>query len=349
VNIREVRVLDYTAMERFKDALNGEPKDRVPIFPSIGGWAAINFSDVPLSETARNSKLIIDAHIKAIETVGYDAVFACADPLYVPEAFGCSLRFPPTGPIADPLAIEINSLDDLGRIRIPDPRKDGRFPIIHETCQGLNAYGDGKLPVLGLFEAAFTTTCRLIEPDFILRMIYKNRPVLESLLDRINDFLIDFGRALIESGANALFIPNPTASSTMISPLMFKDLVLPRVQSLISHLDVPCILHICGDTSPILSSMGETGADVLSLDQCMGLTEARKTVPGAVLGGNVDPVQSLLMGTREQVEKDTLNSLRTAGTSRFILMSGCGVPPNTPVENVKSMVETGKAYGLGHR
>ena len=336
-------------MARFMDALNGEPKDRVPIFPSIGGWAAINFSNVPLSETARDPKLIIDAHIKAMEAVGHDALFACADALYVPEAFGCNVRFPPTGPIADPLTIEINSLNDLSRIRIPDPREDGRLPIIHEAIRGLNTYGGGNLPVLGLFEAAFTTTCRLIEPDLILRMVYKNRPVLETLLDKINEFLIDFGRALIESGANALFIPDPTASSTMISPHMFRELVLPRLQSLISHLDVPCILHICGDTSPILSIMHETGADVLSLDQCMGLTASRKTVPEAVLGGNVDPIQSLLMGTREQVEKDTLNCLRTAGTSRYILMSGCGVPPNTPVENLKTMVETGKAFGLGHR
>lgn len=330
------------------DALNGEPKDRVPIFPSIGGWAAINFSPVPLSETARAPELIIDAHIKAMEAVGHDALFACADALYVPEAFGCKVRFPPTGPIADPLTIEINSLDDLSSIRIPDPKKDGRFPVIHETIRGLNAYGGGDLPVLGLFEAAFTTACRLIEPDLILRMVYKNRPVLETLLDKINDFLLDFGRALIESGANVLFLPDPTASSTMISPHMFRELVLPRLQSLISNLDVPCILHICGDTSPILSIMGETGADVLSLDQCMGFTESRKTAPEAVLGGNVDPIQSLLMGTREQVEKDTLHCLRTAGTSRFILMSGCGVPPDTPVENLKTMVETGKAYGLGH-
>ena len=337
----------YTGMERFMDALKGEPRDRVPIFPSVGGWAATNFSNVPLSETARNAKLIIDAHIKGIETVGYDAVFACADALYVPEAFGCNLRFPPTGPIADPLDIEINSLDDLDKIQIPDPKMDGRFPIIHEAIHGLSTYGDGKLPVFGLFEAAFTTTCRLIEPDLILRMIYKNRPVLEALLDRINDFLIEFGKALTESGANALFIPNPTASSTMISPLIFKQMVLPRLKKLFSNLDVPCILHICGNTSPILSMMGETGADVLSLDQCMGFTESRQTVPDAVLGGNVDPVQSLLMGNREVIEKDTLNCLHTAGTNRFILMSGCGVPPNTPVENLKTMVETGKAYGLG--
>lgn len=331
------------------DALKGEPDDRVPIFPSVSGWAAINFSSVTLAETARDPKRIIDAQIKALETVGHDALFACADALYVPEAFGCKVRYPATGPIADPLSIEINGPEDLDRVRIPDPWKDGRFPVIHETIHGLNAYGRGDIPVLGLFEAAFTTTCRLFEPDLILRMIYKNRPLLETLLDRINEFLIAFGLALIESGANGLFLPDPTASSTMISPLMFKQLVLPRLKRLIGKLDVPCILHICGNTSPILAMMEETGAAVLSLDQCMGLSESRSAVPSAVLGGNVDPIGSLLLGTPEKVVEDTLQCLRTAGTNRFILMSGCGVPPKTPMENLKAMVETAKRYGLGHQ
>ena len=329
------------------DALNGEPDDRVPIVPSISGWAAVNFSDAPLAETARDPKRIIGAQIKAMEMAGYDAFFGCADALYVPEAFGCKIRFATTGPIADPLSVEITSPEDIDKIRIPDPRKDGRLPVIHETIRGLNAYGRGDIPVLGLFEAAFTTTCRLFEPDLILRMIYKNRPLLESLLDRINDFLLAFGLTLVESGANGIFLPDPTASSTMISPIMFKQLVLPRLKRLIGKLDVPCILHICGNTAPILKMMEETGAAVLSLDQCMGLSESRSMVPKAVLGGNVDPVESLLLGNPGKVAEDTLHCLRTAGTSRFILMSGCGVPPKTPVENLKAMVETAKSYGLG--
>jgi uroporphyrinogen-III decarboxylase len=133
----------------------------------------------------------------------------------------------------------------------------------------------------------------------------------------------------------------------MISPAAFRKFVLPRLQKITAKLDVPCILHICGDTSPVLDSIGETGADVLSLDQCMNLDESRSRVPSAVLGGNVDPINSLLNGNREQIAENTLNCLRTAGTSRFILMSGCGVPPGTPVEKVAAMVKTAKAYGLG--
>jgi len=69
-------------------------------------------------------------------------------------------------------------------------------------------------------------------------------------------------------------------------------------------------------------------------------------VLGKVLGGNVDPVNSLLMGSAEQVKTDTMTCLRTGGTGRYILMTGCGVPPQTPVENLKTMIRTAKEHGM---
>lgn len=334
-------------MARFQDALRGIPNDRVPIIPMIGGWAAANFSDVPLSKLAQDPKRIVDVQVRAMEAVGYDAFFAYADPLYIPEAFGCTVRFTETGPLVDALPDTITSHEDLEKIPIPDARRSGRLPVILELVKELHDYGGGDIPVLGAFEGAFTSTTRIVEAEHVMRMIYKNPLLLESLLDRVNGFLLEFGRALIESGATVLFIPEPSASASMVSPAMFRRFVLPRLQSLINELNVPCILHICGDTSPTLQGMQETGFHVLSLDQCMDLSKARDLVPEAVLGGNVDPINSLLMGTREQVVEDTLHCLRTGGMNRFILMSGCGVPPATSIENLSTMVETAIDYGLG--
>jgi len=339
--------MTYSALERFHDALKGEPQDRVPIFPMIAAWAAVNFSDSPPAQLAREPQRVVDAQIKAMESVGYDAFFGYADPLYIPQAFGCNVRFLETGPLSDPLPLAITRPEDLNKLPVPDPRKEERLAATLEIIRGLSAYGDGDIPVLGLFEGPITTTCRIFEAELIMRLIYKNPQVLEAILDRVTAFLIEFSRALIENGANVIFLPEPTASAAMISPAAFRKFVLPRLQKITAKLDVPCILHICGDTSPVLDSIGETGADVLSLDQCMNLDESRSRVPSAVLGGNVDPINSLLNGNREQIAADTLNCLRTAGTSRFILMSGCGLPPGTPVEKVAAMVKTAKAYGLG--
>jgi uroporphyrinogen-III decarboxylase len=61
----------------------------------------------------------------------------------------------------------------------------------------------------------------------------------------------------------------------------------------------------------------------------------------------VDPIKSLLNGSQEPIAEDTLNCLHTAGTRRFILMSGCGVSLGTPVENLVTMVKTAKNYRPG--
>ena len=339
--------MSYSATDRFSDALLGKPKDHVPLFPMIAGWAAANFSDLPPAELALDPKGIVDVQIRARESMGYDALFAYADPLYIPEAFGCRVRFLETGPLADPLPIKVTSMVDVDGLPLPDARREGRLPLILDVVKDLSEYGDGDLPVLGLFEGPFTTTCRILEPELIMRMVYKNRAVLEALLDKVTAFLLKFAEALVENGANAIFLPEPTASASMISPTMFRQFVLPRLKKLTQNLKVPCILHICGDTSPTLKAMGESGAKVLSLDQCMDLSSSRAVVKDGVLGGNVDPINALLMGSKEQVVNDTLNCLRSAGTKRFVLMTGCGVPPNTPLENVKIMIKTAKEYGLG--
>ena len=339
--------MTYSALERFQDAIKGQPKDHVPLFPMIAAWAAVNFSDSPPAELAGNPQRVVDAQIRAMEAVGYDAFYAYANPLYIPQAFGCNVRFLETGPLANPLPLSITCLEDLDKLPVPDPVKAEPLAGTLEIIQGLSQYGAGNIPVLGLFEGPITTACRIFEAELIMRMIYKNPPILEALLDRVTDFLIDFSRALVDNGANVIFLPEPTASAAMISPLTFRKFVLPRLQTITRKLDVPCVLHICGDTSPVLEDIGQAGADVISLDQCMNLAESRSTVPDAVLGGNVDPINALLYGSQEQIAEDTLNCLQTAGTRHFVLMSGCGVPPGAPPENVAAMVKAAKAYGLG--
>lgn len=339
--------MTYSALDRFRDALKGKPQDRVPIFPLVAAWVAANFTSVSPASLAKSPELIYDAQVKAQEVVGHDALFAYGHSLFIPEAFGCTVRFPETGPIADPLPHSPASLEDVERLPVPHPEQAEPLSRNLRLVQLLSDYSKGRIPVLGLFEGPFTTTTRIIEAEIILRMILRKRDVLNALLDRITHFLVDYGKALIQRGANVLFVPEPSSSSSMISPKMFRDFVLPRLKVVTGELTVPVILHICGDTAPMLEAMVETGAHVLSLDQCMSLTDSRERLNEAALGGNVEPITALLMGTREDVVRDTTRCLETAGTDRFVLMSGCGVPPGATVENLKAMVQTAVDYGLG--
>ena len=97
--------MGYSDMDRLGDALEGEPRDRLPILPMNALWVASNFPGHSFSEVA--------SQIWAKEPIGYDWLDPHADPLYIPEAFGCKVRFLKTGPLIEPLPIPLTSLEDV--------------------------------------------------------------------------------------------------------------------------------------------------------------------------------------------------------------------------------------------
>jgi len=89
--------------------------------------------------------------------------------------------------------------------------------------------------------------------------------------------------------------------------------------------------------------MADTGAKILSLDQCMDLAMAKQRLAGRCgIGGNVDPINALLLGTVADVKRETLRCLQQGGKRGYVLMAGCAVPPRTPIENLRAMIETAR-------
>ena len=315
----------------------------VPAIPSVSGWVA-RFSGTPLKDLICNPEAIVHAQINAQKAIGYDALFAYIDPLYIPESFGCSLVFLTSG--ADVSPLNMNNEDVVKALPLPDIRKDGRLPLILGVAEKLVQSPGRGVPVLGLVEGPFTTSSRILGAEKMMKALIKNRSMVERLIEKVNQLLLHFGRALRKIGIDGWIIADPVSSSTMISPKFYRELVLPPLKNLIEKLGIPTILHVCGDTMPILPLMAETGAKVLSLDQCMDLALARETLANRCgIGGNVDPIHTLLLGTPEDVRRETLKCLKKGGKKGYILMAGCAVPPDTPMENLKAMIAANREHG----
>ncbi len=329
-------------IEAFKKAMALEEVEQVPAIPTVSSWVA-RISGIPLKQLIYDPEAIVEAQIDAQKAVGHDALFAYIDALYIPEAFGCSLAFLSSG-AADTLPLDLKNEDDVKALPIPDIRKEGRLPLILEVVEKLVQLPGRQVPVLSLVEGPFTNCARILGTEKMMRAVMKNRPMVEKMLEKVGQLLSQFGRAVGELGADALIIADPVSSSTMVSPRMYGEMVLPHLQRFIKSLKIPAILHVCGDTEPILDMMAETGAKILSLDQCMDLSKTKRLLAGRCgIGGNVDPINVLLFGTVEDVKRDTLMCLHQGGKRGYVLMAGCAVPPRTPLENLKAMVETARA------
>ena len=58
------------------------------------------------------------------------------------------------------------------------------------------------------------------------------------------------------------------------------------------------ILHICGNMTPVLDCMADTGAQIIELDTAVSLAEAKARIGDRVcLMGNIHPTAVLLQGT----------------------------------------------------
>ena len=319
-----------TSADLFRAALAGTPGSRPPVLFTGGAWVG-RLSGLPRDRLLNDAGALVEAQRAAHGLVGQDVLFAYFDPLFVPEAYGCGLRFLETGPLVEPQPFE--------RIAGRAPRvDDGRLPVVLEAISGLAEYGDGRIPVGTLIEGPFTTLARIVDAEVVLRLTIKEPQALEDALARVGDLLVDFVRAAAQAGADFVIVADPVASATMISGAMYRRFALPPQQRLFAEARVPVILHICGDTRPVLPLMAESGAAALSIDQCMDLRAARSSIGDTcALAGNVDPM-TLLTGTPDQVTEETRAVAAAGGERRYLLMPGCGVPPQTPVENVVAMV-----------
>ena len=332
--------MNTTMIDIFKRVISLEEVEQVPAMPTVAGWVA-KFSGIPLKDLMYDADAMVKAHIDAQKTVGHDALFAYMDAMFIPEAFGCGISFTSSGPSAEPL--DITTEADVEALPAPDVRKDARLPVILALAEKLVRAPGRAVPVLALTEGPFTTSARIYGTEKMMRAVMKNRPTVVKLLEKVGTVLSQFGQALAALGADGLIIADPVGSSTMVSPKIYKELVLPHLQRLVRDLRIPAILHVCGDTRPVLHLMAETGAKILSLDQCMDLAAAREQLAGRCgIAGNVHPIDVLLRGTVEDVKRETLKCLQQGGKRGYILMAGCAVPPNTPLENLKAMIETAR-------
>ncbi|MHA1432062.1 MAG: uroporphyrinogen decarboxylase family protein, partial [Candidatus Freyarchaeota archaeon] len=73
----------------------------------------------------------------------------------------------------------------------------------------------------------------------------------------------------------------------------------------------------------------------------------KKIIAGrVVLVGNVDPVKVMLEGTPQDVKEACRECIRQAAPGgMYMLATGCEVPPETPLENLRAFMDATREYG----
>jgi [methyl-Co(III) methanol-specific corrinoid protein]:coenzyme M methyltransferase len=117
----------------------------------------------------------------------------------------------------------------------------------------------------------------------------------------------------------------------LLGPVLYEKFVLPLEREIISRINGPVVLHVCGDTHSIIDMMCETGAAGISIEEKVDLKPVVEIAHAKEVKvfGNV--AAATLGSTPEAVFRESILALEK-GTD--FLCPGCGLAPNTPLENI---------------
>jgi uroporphyrinogen decarboxylase len=149
---------------------------------------------------------------------------------------------------------------------------------------------------------------------------------------------------MAETGADMVSNGDSVAGPEMIPPEFYREFAFPYEKKLVDEahrLGLPYTLHICGNTELILEDMVRTGTDALELDYLTDIALIHKHCrESTLLIGNLDPSGVLKFGSPELVRQKTLELLEIYRDSpRLVINAGCAIPPDTPSENIRAMIE----------
>lgn len=339
-----------TGYERIHAALEGRTQDMVPVTLHNFLMAAEE-AGYTQEEYRNDPDKIANSFIKAVDHYNYDGVLLDIDTVTLAGAAGVPVDFP-VGECARSNEGILNELSDIKHLARVDILSYKYVNIWLEAARKLADFFKGEISVRGnCDQAPFSLASMLRSPQEWMMDLYDtaNEHLLFELLEYCCDITCRFIILMAETGVDIVSNGDSVAGPAMISPEMYVKFALPFEKRCIQtahDLGQPYVLHICGNTDPILDVIGETGTDGIELDYLTDIHKIHDLYKDKLtLLGNIDPSGILTTGSPSDVRSTVQEVLEVYSDSpRFILNSGCAIPSTAPSINIQTMVETARGF-----
>jgi uroporphyrinogen decarboxylase len=331
------------------DALQLSPTKRRPlwIMRQAGRYLA-SFRKIregrSFDDLALNPELALEVSLLPLKRYSLDAAIVFSDILYPLRALGAELSFTSEGPILK----APQSSKELDKLKKEfDPQES--TPAILQTLRELRKTVSKEIAVIGFAGAPFTTLSYLLEGKLtrdlstMKRWMAEEPATVHRWLAHLSKSLGKYLDAQAEAGADVVQLFDTWAS--VLSPKMYEEFALPYAREVLSQVTVPSIYYVNG-VENLLEQVASVGAQAISVDWRISLSEARKRVSSVTaLQGNLDP--SDLKLPRQKLREKVFEMCSSYGTGPgHIVNLGHGITPDSPEEGVDVFIESVREWSL---
>jgi len=301
-------------------------------------------------KVAQQNHAVHFACIKALlDTLQPDVAFMLMDLSVEANALGLPVRFP-TDESSTVEKHPVETLDDLDKYRRIDILRDSRILSYVKTVEMMRtampaetlvaAYVVGPLSLTGLLRSAQQIAMdSILAPDLLSKLCEFSTGVIQK-----------YAAVLVNAGADIICILEPTAM--MFGPEQFREFsgnYVHHIMESYKYQNVQTIYHICGNTMHLIKEIAATGVAGISLDAPeygIDMQKAAEMVQhDVVILGNISPTRIMTDGSSDDVRKATTELLENMRPyPNFILSTGCDIPQEAPLENLKVFMQTAREF-----
>lgn len=335
------------ATSRFLRACRREPVDKTPIWLMrqagryMPEYRALR-EKYTMLEAIKTPELACQITLQPINAFDLDAAILFSDILPLLAGMGLDLDFVKgEGPM---IYNPVRSAADIDRLRVVPPEESVGFALA--AIKLIRAELDPRgIPLIGFSGAPYTLAAYAIEGSGSKNYLHAKGLMMSDpaawhrLMDKLSQAVGEYLLAQARAGAHALQLFDSWIGS--VSPEDYRQHVLPysrRALEIAAQAGVP-IIHFGTGTNGLLELMRDAGGDIIGVDWGIDLNAAWQRI-GAdrAVQGNLDPVA--LFAPWEALQDRAKAVLdQAAGRPGHIFNLGHGILPETPVENVKRLVD----------
>jgi uroporphyrinogen decarboxylase len=298
-----------------------------------------------LIEICKKPELAAEVTITAAEALGVDAAIIFADLLLPLEVMGLPFHF--TAAEGPKIEQPVSGAADIKKLRTDRAADLG---YVSEAVRLVAGHFGSRLPVIGFCGAPFTLASYMIEGggsrNYIQtkKMMYNSPQAWDELMSKLVAVTSAYALEQVRAGADVVQVFDSWVGCLSVED--YRRYVLPRTTELIKRLQstgAP-VIYFGTDSTSLLPSMKETGAEVIGIDWRIPLEDGWRSMGfrGAVQG-NLDPV--VLFAEWNEIRPRAEKVLKGAnGRAGHIFNLGHGILPETPVGNVKALAAFVKEY-----
>jgi uroporphyrinogen decarboxylase len=339
--------LSLLPRERVLLALAGQEPDAVPWIEGIveddiaskiaGEPIRVSWDIAPTGRPVMSGAQLAEEQKKVCRAFGKDnLMYNAFAPIYAERMVG------PDGRVMVGRGL-IDSRDKLPQLVFPDPHDDSYYAPAAEFLAHKGDYAACGSIRLGIGATLYTMgveafTYSLMDGDGLA----------EEILQRYVDWNVVVVQRLQEMGFDYVWAFDDIAadSGPLISPRLYREVVLPRLKEAVQVIDVPWIYHSDGDLNPLLADLVSLGMNALHPLQpdVMDIYAVREAFPGLGLVGNID-MTLMAQGRPEQVTELVRERIqRLAPAGGYMISSSNSITDYLQEANVRAMVEAVRTY-----